>query len=238
MARDDVEEGKYKEGVDFEWRPMKDSNGKIVKDGKGGAVKTRHFFTKKEKEAMNKPAPKKEAKSATPKSSKRPPQEKMAKQTAGTGGPNRGSRVGMGGATTQTAGTGGGRRSQVTGVKAVKPGGMKDATPVVSKTSAPKRMEQATRKAMTGSGASIQPDGSIKRSNTPIKREAPKAGKKPDPIKDYSYKDWKEMTRSQRKAAGLPLSEIGGQFAFNRFMSGISGEDYTVGAKRLSKKGR
>lgn len=235
MARDD--EGNYKEGVDFEWRPMKDSNGKIVKDGKGGAVKTRHFFTKKEKEAMSKPAPKKEA-PAAPKSSKRPPQEKMAKQTAGTGGPNRGSRVGMGGATKQAAGTGGGKRSQVTGVKAVKAGDMKDATPVVSKTSAPKRMEQATRKAMTGAGASIQPDGSIKRSTTPIKREAPKAGKKPDPIKDYSYKDWKEMTRAQRKAAGLPLSEIGGQFAFNRFMSGISGEDYTVGAKRLYKKGK
>lgn len=234
MARD---EENFKEGVDFKWVPMKDSNGKIVKDGRGGAVKTRHFFTKKEKEAMNKPAPKK-AESSAPKSSKRPPQEKMAKQTAGTGGPNRGSRVGMGGATTQMAGTGGGRRSQVTGVKAVKAGDMKDATPVVSKTSAPKRMEQATRKAMTGAGASIQPDGSIKRSTTPIKREAPKAGKKPDPIKDYSYKDWKGMTRSQRKAAGLPLSEIGGQFAFNRFMSGISGEDYTVGAKRLSKKGR
>ena len=75
MARD---EDNYKEGVDFKWVPMKDSNGKVVKDGKGGAVKTRHFFTKKEKEAMNKPAPKKEApKKKT--SYKEPPVAKSAK---------------------------------------------------------------------------------------------------------------------------------------------------------------
>lgn len=72
MARDD--EDNYKEGVDFKWVPMKDSKGKIVKDGKGGAVKTRHFFTKAEKEAMKKSTTKAttSTSSKTP-SKKRPP---------------------------------------------------------------------------------------------------------------------------------------------------------------------
>jgi hypothetical protein len=43
----------YKEGKDFEWVPMRDKNGNIVKDGHGGAVKTRRFFTKAEKKAVN-----------------------------------------------------------------------------------------------------------------------------------------------------------------------------------------
>jgi hypothetical protein len=43
---------RYKEGRDFEWVPMTDKNGDIVKDGRGGSVKTRRFFTKAEKEAM------------------------------------------------------------------------------------------------------------------------------------------------------------------------------------------
>lgn len=72
---------KYKEGKDFEWVPMKDKDGKVVKDGRGGAVKTRRFFTKAEKEAMKsedkpkakpKSKPKSSSSSSAPTSSKRP----------------------------------------------------------------------------------------------------------------------------------------------------------------------
>jgi hypothetical protein len=70
---------KYKEGKDFEWVPMKDKDGKVVKDGRGGAVKTRRFFTKAEKEAMksgDKPKAKAESKapSSAPKSTSKRPQ--------------------------------------------------------------------------------------------------------------------------------------------------------------------
>lgn len=70
---------KYKEGKDFEWVPMKDKDGKVVKDGRGGAVKTRRFFTKAKKEAMksgDKPKAKAEPKasSSAPKSTSKRPQ--------------------------------------------------------------------------------------------------------------------------------------------------------------------
>lgn len=71
----------YKEGKDFEWVPMRDKDGDIVKDGRGGAVKTRRFFTKAEKEAMKsgdkpKPKPKDKPKvsSSAPKSTSTRPQ--------------------------------------------------------------------------------------------------------------------------------------------------------------------
>lgn len=76
---------KYKEGKDFEWVPMKDKDGKVVKDGRGGAVKTRRFFTKAEKEVMksgDKPKAKAEPKasSSAPKSTSKRPQ---ARRTEG-----------------------------------------------------------------------------------------------------------------------------------------------------------
>jgi hypothetical protein len=51
MARED--DG-YKEGKDFVWVDAKDKDGNIVKDGKGGAVQTRKFFSK----SFPKPEPK------------------------------------------------------------------------------------------------------------------------------------------------------------------------------------
>jgi hypothetical protein len=59
---------RYKEGRDFEWVPMKNKDGDIVKDGRGGSVKTRRFFTKAEKDAMkakDKPKAKPKPKPAT-----------------------------------------------------------------------------------------------------------------------------------------------------------------------------
>lgn len=53
MARGDRED-KAVEGKDFVWVDMKDSKGNIVKDGTGGAVQTRKFFSK----SFPKPEPK------------------------------------------------------------------------------------------------------------------------------------------------------------------------------------
>jgi hypothetical protein len=80
---------RYKEGRDYELVPMTDKNGDIVKDGRGGSVKTRRFFTKAEKEAMkakdkpkakpkDKPRPS-APKSSAPKSSSRPKQRQTGR---------------------------------------------------------------------------------------------------------------------------------------------------------------
>ena len=80
---------RYKEGRDYELVPMKDKDGNIVKDGRGGSVKTRRFFTKAEKEAMkakdkpkakpkDKPRPS-APKSSAPKSSSRPKQRQTGR---------------------------------------------------------------------------------------------------------------------------------------------------------------
>jgi hypothetical protein len=161
---------KSKEGVDFKWISMKDSKGNIVKDGKGNAVKTRHFFTKAEKEAMKSSAPKKSVRPKTkptaPKTSPRPKARPIEmKPLAGTGGPRRSANTGA--AKKQVAGTGGGTRK--------------------------------------------------------------KAG--PKPATDYTYSQWRDMSRAERKSAGLPVSEIGGQLEFKRFMTGITGNEYTSKGK-------
>jgi hypothetical protein len=38
---------------------------------------------------------------------------------------------------------------------------------------------------------------------------------------DYTYAEWQGMTRTERVAAGLPTSQLGAQFYFNRFAAGI-----------------
>lgn len=64
------------------------------------------------------------------------------------------------------------------------------------------------------------------------KTAQPKTSRK---AKEYTYAEWKKMTRAERKAAGLPVSDIGGQLEFNRFMAGITGKDYTsTGSKAPS----
>jgi hypothetical protein len=39
----------------------------------------------------------------------------------------------------------------------------------------------------------------------------------------YTYAQWQDMTREERVSAGLPTSQIGAQFYFNRFAAGIGG---------------
>jgi hypothetical protein len=51
-----------------------------------------------------------------------------------------------------------------------------------------------------------------------------------------TYEQWKNMTRTERRDAGLPVSPIGGEIAFNRFLSGITGKDYKVGGEATVKK--
>lgn len=48
------------------------------------------------------------------------------------------------------------------------------------------------------------------------------------PREEYTFKDWKGMTRGQRKAVGLPVSSIGGELAFKRFQEGITGRKTTI----------
>jgi hypothetical protein len=51
-----------------------------------------------------------------------------------------------------------------------------------------------------------------------------------------TYEQWKNMTRTERRERGLPVSPIGGELAFNRFLSGITGKDYKVGGEATVKK--
>jgi hypothetical protein len=54
--------------------------------------------------------------------------------------------------------------------------------------------------------------------------------------KGITYEQWKGMTRTERREANLPVSAIGGELAFNRFLSGITGEDYKIGGEAEVKK--
>jgi len=85
------------------------------------------------------------------------------------------------------------------------------------------------------------PKESVGRTSMPV----PKA--KPEPResvgrtsmkvpKGITYEQWKGMTRTERRDAGLPVSVIGGELAFNRFLSGITGKDYKVGGEAEVKK--
>ena len=49
--------------------------------------------------------------------------------------------------------------------------------------------------------------------------------------KDYTYAEWKGMSRAERKAAGLPVSVIGGEVGFKRFRTGFTGREYTMSGK-------
>ena len=54
-------------------------------------------------------------------------------------------------------------------------------------------------------------------------RKKPMARKKVGPI---TFQMWQGMSRAERKAQGLPVSDIGGQLGFNRFKTGITGREY------------
>ena len=55
---------------------------------------------------------------------------------------------------------------------------------------------------------------------TPV-RPAGLPDRLPAGLANFSMQDWRKMTRQQRKAAGLPVSELGGQLFFDRFGVGL-----------------
>lgn len=46
--------------------------------------------------------------------------------------------------------------------------------------------------------------------------------------KEYTYEEWRGMSRGERERAGLPVSELGGQLGFSRFKTGLTGKGYTM----------
>jgi hypothetical protein len=56
----------------------------------------------------------------------------------------------------------------------------------------------------------------------------PSKVKKKRPPSSYTYRQWKTMSRAERRKAGLPVSVIGGELGFKRFRSGFTGKDYKM----------
>lgn len=46
--------------------------------------------------------------------------------------------------------------------------------------------------------------------------------------KGTTYEDWKKMGRGERQRLGLPVSDIGGEIGFKRFLTGITGKEYKM----------
>jgi len=207
MARED---DKYKAGVDFEWVPAKDGKGNIIKDGKGNPVKTRRFFKKAEKEAMKAPkaAPKKaETSTSAPASSVRPKSKSK----------DSGSRTGARDVPVKTT------------AELRKAAAAKKTT-----TTTPTANKEAQRTALKSVGPiggmvsrlQVRPSASPDRTDRRITKDT----------SGVTYEQWKNMTRTERRERGLPVSPIGGELAFNRFLSGITGKDYKVGGEAEAKK--
>ena len=80
-------------------------------------------------------------------------------------------------------------------------------------------------------------DGVIEMATRALDKK-PSASAKKSPT-SFTYKQWQVMSRAERKAAGLPVSVIGGELGFKRFKTGLTGKDYsmTPGEKSKSKTG-
>lgn len=55
---------------------------------------------------------------------------------------------------------------------------------------------------------------------------------------EYTYQQWQNMSRTERIAAGLPTSVIGGQLYFRRFAAGIGGLPFIGGQEGTSQSRR
>ena len=55
---------------------------------------------------------------------------------------------------------------------------------------------------------------------------------------EYTYEDWQGMSRSQREAAGLPVSVIGGEIRFRRFQAGLGMPSLPTMAVSPGSRGR
>jgi hypothetical protein len=191
---------RYKEGVDFKWVPMRDKDGDIIKDGRGGAVKTRKFFTKAEKEAMkskDKPKAKPKASSSAPESTPTRPQ---ARRTEGQ------IRSSSGGRTRYTP-------SEFTNDGGPRRGGRKPK----SKSEAPSAMTEAptlSGNQTSSGGAPINkssPDSNISAgygslANAANRMKFYEVSKADKTINGVSFDEWKKLTRAQRVVKNLPLT--------------------------------
>lgn len=74
-------------------------------------------------------------------------------------------------------------------------------------------------------------DAAIKRAEAKPKASTGGPARTPRPKFDVSYTRWKGMDRAERERLGLPLSDIGGELGFNRFVYGITGKDYKMRTK-------
>jgi hypothetical protein len=188
-----------KEGVDFKWVKDPNSNAKV-----------RKFFTRAEKAEMAKPkaaAPK--APAAKPKASA--PKAK-AMETPRPKARQKGRGDGMIEATRRKVESAFG-----TGPKQGRSEGKPSAM-----TTAPTRQNMAPAPALKAAGSSR------KEANQP---SAPSNSRRKDEAgasQTVSFKEWQNMTRAERQRAGLPVSDIGGQLGFNRFMAGITGRQKTM----------
>jgi hypothetical protein len=119
----------------------------------------------------------------------------------------------------------------------------KPSTSIKPTVSKPEAKESVGRTSMKVPKAKPEPEPKESTGRTGMK--VPKA--KPEPKestgrtsmkvpKGTSYEQWKSMTRTERREANLPVSAIGGELAFNRFLSGITGEDYKIGGEAVVKK--
>ena len=179
---------KYKEGKDFEWVPMKDKDGKVVKDGRGGAVKTRRFFTKAEKEAMKSgDKPKAKAKAAVTASRVDTTDDARA---ARTNSPSR-----------RTTTSGGPRRQSNKPKK-------REASPEVMTDGpslpAPKSFGGAPIiKSKPDSGVS---GGYGSLANASNRMESYKVSRQDRSINGVTFEEWKKLSRSDRVEKNLPLT--------------------------------
>ena len=106
--------------------------------------------------------------------------------------------------------------------------------PTATKVTTPK----VTTRTLSPAGTSGRGDGAkeVERRRTDALIDMADKAIKKSP-KAYSYKEWKDMSRAERKAAGLPVSVIGGELGFKRFKTGVTGKDYkmTPGAAKEEK---
>jgi len=193
----------YKEGKDFEWVPMKDKNGKVVKDGRGGAVKTRRFFTKAEKEAMKsgdkpkakpKSKPKSSVSSSAPKSTTTKPQ---ARRTEGQIRSSSGGRTRY--TPTEFTNDGGPRRGSVKPEKKTR-GGLSISANVYPKTEKVPNPEDSVKV------GSLTVTPSQRLSDAGKRIDSYRVSKENKSINGVTFDEWRKLSRSERVEKNLPLT--------------------------------
>ena len=202
---------RYKEGRDYELVPMKDKDGDIVKDGRGGSVKTRRFFTKAEKEAMkakDKPKAKPKAKAAPKASTVDTTDNARAARTNsseryGTGsGPRTAAPKRSSSESSSSTPMGGPRRGRKPASTSNEgsPNAMTDGPSL----SAPKSSGGApVIKSEPDSGVS---SGYGSLANAGNRMESYKVSRQDRSINGVTFEEWKKLSRSDRVEKNLPLT--------------------------------